>query len=130
MGTQPRRDAVTSQAGIERRRSPRVDVVERVQGYVRPLDTPIGLLNINESGFLVQAPIDYPIGEIHEFGFRTPGDPIVLSARVVHTMRATTQQGLSYLIGLEFVDRGTPSGEHAIQTLLARVPIFQRAISD
>jgi hypothetical protein len=108
---------------IERRRSPRVEVLDRLQGHVRPLELPIALLNLSLEGFLMQASTDYPRGEIYEFRFSMADhDPIVLSARVVHTMRATAGPVASYLIGLEFVDRGVPVCDRLIESLAGRLP--------
>jgi PilZ domain len=108
---------------IKRRRSPRVEVFERLQGRIRPLDIPITLLNLSQDGFLMQAPMHYPTGGIHEFSFTMADhDPIVLSARVVHGMRATAGQVASHMIGLEFVDRGVPACEQGIASLVARLP--------
>ena len=108
---------------IERRRRPRVEVLERLHGHVRPLDVPITPLNLSQDGFLMQAPIHYPVGEIHEFRFTMDDrDPIVLRARVVHEMRATMGLITSHLIGLEFVDRGDSVCEQAIESLVGLLP--------
>jgi hypothetical protein len=108
---------------IERRRSPRVEVVEQIHGHIRPLDIPITLLNLSQDGFLMLSLMNYPVGEIHEFRFAIADhDPIVLSARVVHGMRAPAGNATSHLIGLEFVDRGVSVCEKKIKSLVARLP--------
>ena len=102
----------------ERRRSPRLEVMARVYGSLIALDLPITLLNMNRDGFLMQAPINFPVGVIDEFRFTTSGsDPIVLRARVVHTIRATAAGTVSYAIGLEFLDHGADGIAQAINEL-------------
>src|SRR5437764_14289305 len=103
----------------ERRRSPRIELVEHIHGQLTPLDVPITLLNMSQGGFLLQAPQTFPIGEIHEFRFSpAPGDRVVLRARIVHAMRATAGGVTSYVVGLEFMDRGTAAAEQAIESLV------------
>jgi hypothetical protein len=48
--------------------------------------------------------------------------PIILSARVMHTMRATAGLVASFLVGLEFVDRSDPACEKQIEALVGRLP--------
>src|SRR6476619_7533363 len=49
----------------ERRRYPRIEILGRIKGVVRPLDVPITLLNLSLGGFLMQTPMEYRVGEIH-----------------------------------------------------------------
>jgi len=70
----------------------------------------------------MQAPVDFPPGQILEFRFTAAeGDPIILRARVVHAMRATGGEMMSYISGLEFVDRDTPGCQQALRSLLSRL---------
>lgn len=122
MGTPQHAPLVENPATIERRRSPRVEVLGRIDGQGGPLNVPVTLLNISLSGFMMQAPVDYPLGHILEFRFTVAeGDPIVLRARVVHVMRATGDQATSYVSGLEFAERDTPDFEHTLQSLFSRL---------
>jgi PilZ domain len=104
----------------ERRRSPRLEILGRIQGIVRPLDVPIRLLNLGLGGFLMQTPNQFAIGEIHEFQFTvSKQDPIVLRARIAHAMRVTVDHVPLYAFGLEFVDGDTPAGRAAIESLVS-----------
>jgi len=115
MSTQEKSDSVVGGAAIERRRSPRVEVYERIEGHMRPFDVPIVLLNVSSGGFLMQTPINYGVGAVHEFRFSTSDDDgIILRARIVRGGGAVGQ----YQFGLEFVDRGTASCEEGIKALL------------
>jgi hypothetical protein len=113
-----RHGIVTS--NIERRRYPRLEILGRIKGVVRPLDVPITLLNLSLGGFLMQTPMEYHVGEIHEFQF-TMGDkePLILRARIAHAMRATVDHEPVYLFGLEFVDRDTRTAGEPVQSLMS-----------
>ena len=86
---------------------------------IRPLDVPITLLNLSLGGFLMQTPMEYHVGETHEFQF-TMGkmDPIVVRARIAHAMRVTVDHQPVYLFGLEFIDRDTQTGDKPVQSLV------------
>jgi len=104
----------------ERRRHPRIEILGRIKGAVRPLDVPITLLNLSLGGFLMQTPKEYRVGEIHEFQF-TMGRkaPLVVRARIAHAMRATVDHKPVYLLGLEFVDRDTSTVDEPLRSLVS-----------
>jgi hypothetical protein len=104
----------------ERRRYPRIEILGRIRGSVRPLDVPITLLNLSLGGFLMQTPMQYQIGETHEFQFTMgQNDPIVVLARIAHAMRVTVDHGPLYLFGLEFVDVDVRGSAAAIESLVS-----------
>lgn len=104
----------------ERRRYPRLAILGRIQGIVRPLDAPITLLNLSLGGFLMQTPSQFAVGEIHEFQFAvTKQDPIVLRARVAHAMRVTVDHVPLHAYGLEFLDRETDAVTDKIDLLIS-----------
>ena len=96
------------------------EILGRIKGVVRPLDVPITLLNLSLGGFLMQTPMEYRIGEIHEFQF-TMGDkePLIVRARIAHAIRATVDHEAVYLFGLEFVDRDTGTADAPVQSLVS-----------
>jgi len=106
-------------ATTERRRYPRIEILGRIEGVIRPLDVPITLLNLSLGGFLMQTPMEYHVGEIHEFQFTmSKMDPIVARARIAHAMRVTVDHQPVYLFGLEFIDRDTRAGDEPVQSLV------------
>ena len=112
----PGSDAVSNRATVERRRSIRIEVRERIEGHMRPFDVPITLVNVSRGGFLMQTPIKYGLGAIHEFHFtKGDDDPIALRARIVRGGGSAGQ----YQFGLEFVERGTSPCEEGIESLIA-----------
>lgn len=104
----------------ERRRRPRVEIVhDCVQGQIRSHSIPVAVLNLSEGGFLMKAPISYPVGDIQKFRFIVARhEPIVLRARVVHVTRTTAARPVCYIVGLEFIDRGHAPVDKAIDILV------------
>ena len=86
---------------------------------MRPLDVPITLLNLSLGGFLMQTPVEYHVGETHEFQFTmSHKDPIVARARIAHAMRVTVEHVPLFLFGLEFVNRDAHPNDEAIESLV------------
>jgi len=109
---------------IERRRYPRIEILGRVKGVVRPLDVQITLLNLSLGGFLMQTPNEYHLGETHEFQLTmAQTDPIVVSARIAHVMRVTVEHKPLFLCGLEFVDSSAANSR--IESLLSALQDLQ-----
>ena len=103
---------------IERRRYPRIEILGRVKGVVRPLDVQITLLNLSLGGFLMQTPNEYHDGETHEFQLTmAQTDPIVVRARIAHVMRVTVEHRPLFLCGLEFIDSSAAKAQ--IQSLVS-----------
>jgi hypothetical protein len=115
MGMQEQGPKTKVGAEIEGRRSPRIDVWERIAGEVGPDSAPVTLLNLSLGGCLMQAPVEYPLGHTLEFRVKAAAKaPIAIRARVVHTMRATAGEVTSYISGLEFLDRN-PGLDRALE---------------
>jgi len=92
----------------------------RIKGFVRPLDVPITLLNLSLGGFLMQTPVEYHVGETHEFRFTmSDKDPITVRARIAHAMRVTVEHVPLFLFGLEFVNRDAHPNDEAIESLVS-----------
>jgi hypothetical protein len=118
MSTQAQRGDIARSLEIERRSSPRIEVLERVQSRIRALDAPITLLNLSRSGFSMQVDIRYRVGEIHEFSFTSAeSEAVLLRARVVREMRATSRDVSSFIVGLEFL-RDTEAADDGIEGVM------------
>jgi len=117
MSTQSHR--VVAPRNADRRRGPRLDVVERVGGYAKSVGVPVTLLNMSEGGFLMESGEPFEVGEI--YGFRFTADryaPVMLRARIVHSVSTQAADVASYVTGVEFVERGTRSSEQGIANLV------------
>lgn len=113
----PHLDAGTG--AVERRRFPRLEVLERIDGQFNALEVPIRLLNLSRGGFMVQAPYQFTIGETHYFSFVGADlNPIVVHARIMHSMRASAGGVVSYVAGLEFLELHTAASEQAVEYLV------------
>ena len=102
----------------ERRRYPRIEILGRVQGVVRPLNDQISLLNLSVGGCLMQTSAEYSVGQTHEFQLTAPDfEPIVVRGRIAHVMRVTVEHRPMFLYGLEFAE--VPRhGDHSIEALI------------
>jgi hypothetical protein len=110
---------VAAPSYAERRRSPRVEVVEAIQGQIRPHDVPITLVNVSHGGFLMRSPVAYAVGGVHKFRITVDSEyPIVLRGRVAHQRRITTNATPAYLIGVEFTDQQITACAQAIDVLV------------
>ena len=90
----------------ERRRAPRIELLSRIHGQQTTGDVPITLLNLSSGGFLMRTPTELPVGTIEEFRLTTNlGAAVVVRARVMRSIHVTSGDNVSYVIGLEFVDR-------------------------
>jgi hypothetical protein len=113
---------VAAPAAAERRRTPRVEVVEAIHGQIRPHNVPITLINVGHGGFLMRSPVAYAVGDVHKFRITVNGEyPIVLRGRVAHQKRITTNATPAYLIGVEFTDRQITACAQAIDVLVTSV---------
>jgi hypothetical protein len=91
-----------------------------MEGVIRPLEVPITLLNLSLGGFLMQTPMEYHVGEVHEFQFTmSKMDPIVVQARIAHAMRVTVDHKPVYLFGLEFIGRDMRTANEPVESLVS-----------
>ncbi len=119
MSTQTHRsaDRVTTDAA-DRRTSVRVEVLGRIDGEIAALDLPVTLLNLSAGGFLMRVPVEMTIGGSHDFRLSVANqDPILVSARVVHSITATVGGVVTFVVGVEFVDVGAAT-KQALDSLL------------
>src|SRR5260370_575887 len=122
MSTQERRPIGPPRGTIDRRRSPRVQVLERIHGELRALGVPVTLLNLSRQGFLMEAEADFTIGGSHDFRFTLPDeDPVDVSVRVVHATKADQGDGSMYVVGLEFEHEAADASQEAIESLVRRL---------
>ena len=110
----------SSSPKTERRRSPRIEILGRVEGVVRPLDVSITVLNVSLGGFMMQTSHQYGVGETHEFQLKMRGkSPFVVRARIAHALRVTVEHRAMHLYGLEFVDEAAGPSQQTIQSWIA-----------
>ncbi len=93
----------TRPPGAERRKSPRIDVVQRVRGEVVRLDAEIVVHDLSRTGFAVVSKLMFEPGTLLDFRLSAEGSPdVTVSAEAVHT-RALHPSPDLYLTGFKFL---------------------------
>jgi hypothetical protein len=90
---------------VERRRYPRIRLMKPLHDQTVALRAPFALHDVSLGGFCIEAPLEFPAGATHEFGFTVSEGPLVILTGVVkHCIRVNRPDGeTTYLIGFEFV---------------------------
>jgi hypothetical protein len=97
-----------------RRRHPRLEVLNRVEGRLVPSDLAIVVRDISLGGFSAESPVAFPPRTRHHFRFTSRSGPVVqLEASSIHCrLVAANELGQRYITGFEFV-----TDEHADEAL-------------
>ena len=110
--------SATSVPKNERRRYPRIEILGRVKGVVRPLNVQISLLNLSVGGCLMQTSAEYSVGQTHEFQLTAPDfEAIIVRGRIAHAMRVTVEHRPVFMYGVEFTE-DPRRGAHSIESLI------------
>jgi hypothetical protein len=88
--------------GRDQRRSPRVDVLMRVEGELVEVKTPIVVHDMSMTGFAVISEVAFPAGETLDFRLVADGEVVSVTAESVHTLPARDASGL-HLSGFKFI---------------------------
>ena len=104
------------------RRSPRVEVLGKIQGQIVSLDVPVQVREISLGGMSFETEQSFPSGTVQEFMLTLgDGSGIELTGRIVYS-RLTTDGGRTfYVTGVQFVDEDTPSTGSPVGGLIDRV---------
>lgn len=90
-----------------RRRFPRIEVLEMVEGRRVPLDVPMKVRDLSQGGFSAESSVPFPPGTRHHFRFSavTQDREVSLSATVVHCRlaKADADGNYTYITGFEFL---------------------------
>ena len=72
-------------SGEERRQSPRVQIMENLQGRQIARDVPVSMLEVGLGGFSLETPLPFPVGGVQEFLVTlTDGTSLTIRGRVAH----------------------------------------------
>lgn len=108
---------------IERRRSPRIEILGRLHGHAVSLDVPVVVREISLGGMALETTFPFPPGAVHEFRL-TLGDgaQVVLNGRVMHS-RNTAEAGKPpvYVTGIQFVDDEPTTGDSSVSDIVDRL---------
>lgn len=107
----------------DRRRSPRVDLVGRVQGQAVAVDVPIRVREISLGGMSIETTTPFTEGTKHLFVL-TLGDGagVEVLGHVVYCRDVAPAQGLPLFIsGLQFVDSDISEPDPGVSNLINKV---------
>ena len=95
----------------DRRRSPRLELLNRIHGHITSLDTPVVVREISLGGMSLQTVSVLPVGSMHEFRLTLgDGSTVLLRGRVLRSTRAGTGESTFYISGIQFVDDEAADG--------------------
>lgn len=96
---------------IDRRRSPRIELLGRLHGHSVSLEVPVKVREISLGGMAIETSVQFPVGAVHEFRL-TLGDEsaVELTGRVLHCRNAAPADGPPvYVTGIQFIDEDDPA---------------------
>jgi len=111
---------MSSYAGIERRRSPRVSDGIKARIFDKDVDDTVAVLNISFHGALLNTPYLINIGKILNLAMRLPVEAGALdvTARVVRVVTVCSSLGFrSFNIGVEFLNLVHDQKEKLTETI-------------
>jgi hypothetical protein len=116
--------ASTSTAGLgaDRRRTPRLEVNGRIDGYLESTGEPVRIRDIGLGGFSIETPDPVPDG-VHVMRFSVEGQwSISLSAMIRYSRPFSTVDGASwYLTGFEYLAQHSRSTQRIASHLVERL---------
>lgn len=108
---------------LDRRRSPRFEILGRLHGQIVSLDTPVRVREISLGGLSFEAAMPFPVGAVHEFRL-TLGDGsfVLLRGRVVRSMDHSQPDGpRTHITAVQFLDEEPLDGEPTVGTLIDKI---------
>lgn len=105
----------------DRRRSPRIEILDRLHGHVVSLNTPVRVREMSLGGMSIETSFAFPEGAFHEFRMRMGDDSIVLlKGRVIRCREQVDADGVViYISGVQFVDDDPP--DTAVENLIDKM---------
>jgi hypothetical protein len=105
---------------VDRRRSPRLELLGRLHGHVVSLNLDVIVRDVSLGGLAIETEFSFPVGALHEFRLTlTDGSSSELAARVVYSKPAPQRAGY-FVTGFQFLDDGSTAG-FAVSELIGRI---------
>lgn len=107
---------------IDRRRSPRIELLGQVQGTNVTHGQAVCVREISLGGMAIETPMPFDVGTVHAFRLTLGDDSTVeLVGRVMHSRRVEADgDALSYLTGIQFVDDESEDGPSIVERIVHR----------
>lgn len=111
------------QSAIDRRRSPRIELLGRVRGHIVSLDTPVVVRDMSLGGMSMESAFPFEVGSRHEFRLALgDGSLVLLRGEIRHSRNIGVPGGTAlYLTGVQFVDEAPPDGETTVADLIDKI---------
>jgi hypothetical protein len=108
---------------IERRRSPRIEILDRLQGHIVARDAPVTVRNIGLGGMSIEAPAPFAAGSAHEFSLTIgDGSAVLLRGRVLYSRETSRPDGSPvYVTGIVFIDDELSEVEPGVGDLIDKI---------
>jgi hypothetical protein len=110
----------------ESRRAPRVELMERIHGHLTSLNVKVIVREISLGGLSVEAPMQFPVGAVHEFRLTLgDGSQVIIRGRVAHCRPFSDEATgtATFVTGFEFLeDQPDSSAEGLVERVSAHTP--------
>ena len=110
---------------LERRRTPRVEVLDRLHGHIVSMGASLTVREVSLGGLSFSSMVSFPIGAIHEFRLTLgDGSAVLLRGSIVRSQpRPDDDDGSRrYLTGVQFLDDEDPQDDETpIGDLIQRI---------
>lgn len=105
----------------ERRRSPRVEVLGKLQGQIVSLDVTVKIREISLGGMSIETQQGFLPGVVQDFMLTLgDGSSVELTGRVVYSRLTTDAARTFYVTGIQFVDDGETT-ETSVGGIISKV---------
>jgi PilZ domain len=113
----------TNTMTVDRRHSPRIELLGRLHGHSVSLDVAVSVLEISLGGMAIQTGLPFPTGAVQAFRLTLGDDSTVeLSGRVMHCRNVASSDAIpSYVTGLQFVDDEPADAGPSVGDLIERI---------
>jgi hypothetical protein len=107
----------------DRRRSPRIEILGRVQGHLTSLDTPVGVLDISLGGMALETSFAFEVGSRHEFRLALgDGSYVLLRGEIRHCRRvAPADRDEHFITGVQFVEEPPSAGDTTVAGIIDEI---------
>jgi hypothetical protein len=110
---------------VERRRQPRMDLIGELQAELSPAGTQLLVLDISETGFSVESPVEFTPLQDYRLRFATSRRSHgILHAINIHCLHAMMANRQVYFAGFQFA---SASDAVAIRAMLTEVEEIRKA---
>ena len=107
----------------DRRRSPRIEILERIHGHIASLDVPMRVREMSLGGMGLESNFAFPVGAIHEFRLTLgDGSTVMLRGKILRCREQTDADGTQiYVSGIQFLDEDPPAGDTSVGDLIDKI---------